>query len=421
MEIPYTPPNQEQLLEANEELFCRPSAIPVRTRLRYLVENDRDPAKYHIDDFLELDEFAASIGQTEDEIFIILRELNVPQDMMPRDSFGNFMLMPGMDIVIKEELAWREFYDGMDEMSVPFLAGYFGFSDRSIRTMIKRTGIEPKVLNNGVLRYPKQLAYRVRAELMMFPPARDNKSANQLADTTGKSGPWLDSRLDAEFYDVDLNPGTPHLAEYGGDLMRNKNNKIITHYGRPLVALIVEDAKKQKFREENSKAVKETARDIGRDYAWVKTRTLKAKTDVAHGRVRVDEQQRLQVESDRQRNLEPFSADEMTIKQVAKSLGVGSETVDEVCANIGLRPNQRRTKNNRIANAYITNDQLQIAEGVCKKYTSSIKKLEDELSSQRLSGAESHITKVNLGRMRKLYRNTLDTYQRLLEEAQEDA
>ncbi len=419
MEISYPPPNQEQLLEANEELFCDPSAIPVRTRLRYLVEDDPDPAKHHIDDFLELDELASSLDLTEDEFSQVLDDLNIPEEFMPKDNFGNFVLMPGMNIVVKEELAWREFYDSIEQATIPQIAAYFDVSGKNIRNIIERTGLAPMYKKPGRWYYPKQVAYRVRAEMMMFPPARDNQSAGQLKDITGESLDWLEPRLNAEYYDVDLNPETPNLAEYGGDLMRGSSNRILTHYGRQLVALIVKDAKKHQYQEENSKTVGEVARILGRDYEWVRTRTFKAKDDIAYGRVGVDEERRLRLESDWQRNLEPFSADEMTCKQVAKSLGVWYTVVDEVCVNIGLTPNLRRTANNRVVDAYTPEDRLQIAEGVCAKYEATIKRFEDELSSQRLSDVEAGIKKATLVLTKNLYRHALDTYQRLLQEAQE--
>ena len=103
MEVPVPIPSQEELLEAHRELFGHASAIPVQNRLRYLVEDNPDPSRYDSIDFIDADEIAFKLGVEEEKIYEVLEELNIPADMMIQDAYGVPMLMPGLDVVLKEE------------------------------------------------------------------------------------------------------------------------------------------------------------------------------------------------------------------------------------------------------------------------------------------------------------------------------
>lgn len=418
-------PSQEALLEANKELFCRTSAIPVQNRLRYLIESNPDPSRHDPTDFLDVDELAFKLGVDEDKMYEVIEDMNVPAEMMGKDEYGVTTLMPGLDVVLKEELDWRRFCDSRDYVTIPDLSNYLGINYRNVRTVIENVGIEPIASGAGSHLYPKELAHRVRAEWMMFPPARDRKNKKDIENMSGKSGPWVEPRLDPAFHDGSFGDviatSFKDLADYGGDYMRGSDRRITVHYGRPIVALVISEAKKLRAIESYGDTVRGAARRLGRDDNWVKNRTLKADFDVGCGRVSESEMGPLQAESELQRRLPGFSEDEMTIRQVARLLGVGHEVVEDVCKSIGLEPAKRRTKNNRIAGAYSREDRLNISKGVCQRYESNIMNLEAKLARPDLGRDEAHIAKINLGRMRKLHKDAVETYRRLSEDRQEVA
>lgn len=418
-------PSQEELLKANEELFCHTSAIPVQNRLRYLVENDPDPKKYHQIDYTDADELAFLLGKTEEEIFKLIDDLNVPEGILQKDKFNCSVLMPGMREVIEEEVTWRESYSLLeDEVSSYEIARAVGASEHFTRQVIQRTGILPQPKpgrENRGRYYPKQLAYRVRAELMTFPPARDNKNLDDLKEISRRSVPWLTPRLDPEFYGVTPGLSDKDAADFAADFMRNKNNKVLIHFGKGIVELIRKDAERQREIESTSTSVKQAAKKLDRDSAWVRARTRKPDWDQNHGRVRPDEEKRLHAESEWQRNLPPFAEGEMTTRQIAKLFGVGGSMVETAAGVMRVEPKQRKTKNNRVAGVYDADDRLLIAQGICDWHKSQVKKLESSLTDLRLTNEGKRLKRINLARQQKLYHAAVELYEKLAEERRQVA
>lgn len=132
-------PSQEELLEANVELFAPPSAIPLQNRLRYLI-GDEEQEAYDPYRYTDLDELAGKLGATPEELASILVDLRIPDDAIRHDKKSDqFSIASKLEIVVAEEFEWRKIYDELSELvSVPAMADIFGIGQKIVKNILGR-------------------------------------------------------------------------------------------------------------------------------------------------------------------------------------------------------------------------------------------------------------------------------------------
>lgn len=377
MEVPDQTPSQEALLEANEELFCHTSAIPVQNRLRYLVENDPDPSKHDVLDYHEADELATSLGLSEDEMHALIEDFNAPDDIVRKDEFGNKVLMPGMDVVIKEELAWREFYGDMEVMTIPAMAQYFGMSYTHIENVMNKIGIAPTSLPSGNHVYPKALAYRVRAEVMAFPPQRNYSHMYKMMGELGCTQSWFVCHT---------------KDDDSADLVRSDNGHIVEGYppeSQDRIKRIFEERPSEKI--EGEKYTASAIADIlGRDHSWVAVRLL---SFASHKEEGINEGgnrpltfygpevlEALRNESNELAEIPVMTDDMLYLEEMAELVCSTEETIGPVLDSLGILPERRMSVHNRrIAKAYRRDDVAVLAMGIVEQRAQKLASINDTI------------------------------------------
>lgn len=338
-------PTQEQLLEAHVEFFGHASAIPVRNRLRYLIGDDR-PSYGHT----EVDELVGKLGIDIDELQTIVNEMNVPYEMIAFDEESNASFAPGLDAVITEEIMWRKAYVEIDEfVSIRHAADIFNIKFNTTEKLLSSYGVDPQRAHNGdnqIRLYPKQLLYRLRADIMMFPPPRNNKTIPQIIGAVGCGREWAEARIGDKFVP---------------DLMRSPSGQIRDYYPAAF-----EDHVRSNYDVFTKDTVtlrtrRQIADELNRDEQWVKARLIRYYRNHQAGLKRGAERtlyddnafQSLRHESEYQRNLPVISSSEVTLEELTQAISTTYETAERVLKKIGIQPYERQSASNgKIVKAY---------------------------------------------------------------------
>ena len=373
-------PTQQQLLDANIELFAHASAIPLQNRLRYLVGDEELEALggYR---YIELDELAAKIGALPEDLIAIMLDLNIPYEKVRADDEGNISLASGIDAVVADEHEWRKAYDTLpDEVTAFDIAHVLEISDKTVTKILKSTGIiSRRVTFKGTAAYkyyyPKFLAYRVRSELLMFPPARQNKTLHQSMGEIGCGHTWV------------ANQDTSNFVP---DLMRAPNGRVTNHYTPEFHAWLAQLYGDREDASTHLRTVPQIADDLGRNVDWVEPRLLRyhrrERREFRHGVEYAmyddDVFQALRKESERQASVPTIASHEGTLGEIVTILDTTYETAGRVLRQLGIPSVERRSRGTgMIVPAYDM--------GICATLAAAIiKDREDRIAAHELTIAE---------------------------------
>lgn len=335
-------PSQEELLEANVELFARSSAIPLQNRLRYLI-GDEEQEAYDPYRYTDLDELAGKLGATPEELASILVDLRIPDDAIRHDEKSDqSSISSKLEIVVAEEFEWRKIYDELSELvSIPAMADIFDVGQKIVKNILDSSQVLPRRLeHHGVASYgdyyPKTLLHRVRAEILNFPPARQNKTLNKILGEVGCGQKWA-------------------LARSGGfatDIMWSAKGDLLEHYPPEFQqTLELERRQRPEASSDNKRTMRQMAHELDRDYEWVKSRLIKYHRNKetvyrnGHARIVYDDFvfQALRKASEEQRNLPVISDHEATLDQFVQPLNTSHEMAGRAVKRLGLQPHTRRS------------------------------------------------------------------------------
>lgn len=366
---------RSDLLAANIELFCHTSAIPFHNRLRFLVGDNTLSYSW-----TALDELAAKHGTEEYVMHSIVDELNVPDDMCALEA-GMAYVSPSLSVVVSEECQWRQKYTQIkDEVTAPQMATLFGVTVDYIETIMKKSGVAPRVRGQGtmgaVYYYPKELLYRARAEIMMFPPAQEGRQTRaQIIGKIGCTHEWIKGRID----DADADP----------DLMREGSNAHVdVYYAKPFVErLETERATLRPQPDDGEKkwTKNEIAIALGRHMGWV-DRELRVYTSqkimqygkngrpYAHYGDGVF--QELHALSEKIKHTPVIREGEVTLTQLVRPLGITETTAEPIIQAMGVVPAERRASTSeRILRVYDVALQEALVNGLKEKREKNLKNL----------------------------------------------
>lgn len=377
--------------ETDDDLFNHPSAIPVANRLRFLVDSNYDIEHFSLDEFLELDEVAAGLGTNEEELGNLVREMGVSDQFAPLDEFQNTVLAPGMDVVLAEELKWQAQYEAFEDfITIPALANYFNASYEIVRKVLRRADISPMVAQNGNHYYPKETAQRVRAEIMLFPPARDNKNMYQIMGELGCTQTWFVCNIGAD-------------ADYG-DLTRVKSGQVVETFPPEVQERLREKFSTRPGAIEGKKYTKSAIAElVNRDLAWVESRIrpyigtaeegigMGASPHTHYDEVALEALQRQSAEEDMVPVMTP---DMLFLEEMAALVGVVEETAEPVLKRLGIEPEPRMSVYNRkLGLAYKRSDVIVLAKAIMEersRYLDSIDETIGRLGKQDRSKLSTH-------------------------------
>lgn len=337
-----TTPTQEQLLGANIELFAHASAIPLRNRLRYLVGDEAMLKNSHR--YVELDELAVKLGTYPEDLVMILLDLGVTFEMMRMDEFDNLAIAPGLDAVVTDEFNWRKAYDALPREVLLFeITALFGITYNLAERIIKTTGLTPRYIKDkgGAPQekyYPREILHRIRAEIMMFPPARQWKTLPAIIKEIGCGEDWAKRRRGAEFVP---------------ELMRTPRGLVAEHYPPEFEQYLQQEHDKYTEAEIGLLTVSQLADRLGRDRAWVEVRLMRyhreRQVHTRYGKQHTfyskEVFRALDQESKAQRNLPVATEDEETINELRLILKVDRTTVERALGRLGIDFAVRRSAN----------------------------------------------------------------------------
>lgn len=355
-------PSQQQLLEANIELFAHPSAIPLQNRLRFLISDDRrEHTTYR---FTDIEEIAARNNCYAEDLIAIILDLHVPTDQLRAEGLEHLLVASTLEAVLIEELSWRKTYEDLpEEVNANEMVNIFNVGRVLINNVLDSIGIEPRrVPHGGPARYaeyyPKQLLYRVRAEIMMFPPARKNVTIHHLAKKIGSSSRWAAANIGEEF---------------PSDLMRSSIGRVGEHF--PPAAQLQLDQRHNNAPEDAGVLRNDwqIAAELDRTIEWVRYRLPKqgsgVYTNIRNGieRVEYDEQifAVLSKKSEALRKIPLISHDEAVLKKLIEPLDTTEATAARVLRQYGFKPLKRRNaRSSKEFNAYSMSIQIPLAQAL---------------------------------------------------------
>lgn len=404
-----TTPTQADLLAANTELFSHAAAIPFANRVRYLFGDSRPEGEG-----VPLDSIAERLGKSTCSLHSLVRDLRAPDEQYFTDENLPLQLSPVMALVVSEEHRWREEYDKTaQEVTAPQIAAMFDVTVDHIENLMHKIGIEPRITGQGTFGaanyYPKELLYRVRAEIMMFPTVHENRSSRaQVVRELGCTANWFNARIGD-----DADP----------DLMRDESSvHVDVYYAQPFTNRLRQEWAELHATAEDASTTwtkNDIAVALGRDMGWVNreirayTRqkiTLLGKNGRPYDHYRDNVFQELQALSEKAKNTPVMQDGQATLTQLVRPLGMTETTAEPILKSLGITPIERRaTTSERILNVYGIDVREALVNGLIdirqKSYDTLVQAVDDARSGKQVTYNGKRIdlkeAKMQLGQAKK--------------------